>query len=81
MHAVVNGGPWNVDDHLLILKPWKENFSLYDENLFLVDFWVQIWGLPPDWYSERIGKKTSWDVEKCVCCSTETTMGYPEKIL
>lgn len=55
--AVVNGGPWNVEDHLLLLKPWKENFSLFDKNLFQVDFWIQIWGLPAERYSECVGKK------------------------
>lgn len=27
MMTIVIRGPWNVEDHLLILQPWQENFQ------------------------------------------------------
>lgn len=55
MMEIVAGEPWNIEDHLLILQLWQEPFQLISDDFYLVEFWVQIWGLPHEWYFERIG--------------------------
>lgn len=57
MMAIVSGDPSNVQDHLLILLSWKEQFNNFFDKFCLVEFWVQIWGLSAEWYSERVGRK------------------------
>lgn len=38
-------------DHLLVLVPWSEQ-PLDEFTVFAkIEFWVQIFGFPDDWYS------------------------------
>lgn len=57
MDYIVTNGPWNVENHMLILASWT-NQPLDEATSFsMIEFWVQITELPVGWYSSRIGKK------------------------
>lgn len=47
MDNTVANGPWNVEDHLLILPPWTEQPLDEAKTFAKVDFWIQITDLPP----------------------------------
>lgn len=57
MDFILSNGLWNVEDHLLLLTPWSESAMDGPLSFTTTDFWIQITGLPNDWYSTRIGKK------------------------
>lgn len=65
MISMVSGGPWNVEDHLLILQPWQEHIQHFSDDCFLVKFWVQIWVLSTELYSERMGRKLLGYLKNC----------------
>lgn len=47
---IITNGPWNVEDHMLILAPWSEH-PLNEATVFAkVDFWVWVMGFPFEWY-------------------------------
>ncbi|KAF7141710.1 hypothetical protein RHSIM_Rhsim06G0052000 [Rhododendron simsii] len=52
---VLNGGPWNFENHLLVVQPWEPGMKA-DQVLFSsVAFWVQLWGLPFEFVTPAIG--------------------------
>lgn len=36
--SIISGGPWNVEDYLLVLQPWQENLPQHSNHFFFVDF-------------------------------------------
>lgn len=40
MQNIVKGGSWNIEDHLLILKPWQDQVLNLDEEFHPVKFWI-----------------------------------------
>ncbi|KAF7116442.1 hypothetical protein RHSIM_Rhsim04G0089300 [Rhododendron simsii] len=53
---VLNGGPWNFENHLLVVQPWEPGMKA-DQVLFSsVAFWVQLWGLPFEFVTPAIGE-------------------------
>ena len=43
---IVNGGPWVIDNQMLVLKKWTKGIE-EDYNAFTVaPLWVQLWNLP-----------------------------------
>lgn len=81
MLAIVSGGPWNVEDHLLILQPWQEHFQNFYDEFYLVDFWVQIWGLPVEWVFGKGGMEITWISKELFGDAVEATMELQEKVL
>lgn len=53
-------GPWSVDDHLLLLTSWSDNFMGESMSFVKMNFWIQVTGLPMEWYSSRIGYPFTW---------------------
>ncbi|XP_058732616.1 uncharacterized protein LOC131604171 [Vicia villosa] len=56
MEAVINGGPWTYDSHLLILEKVQIGVQIENIPLFHVDFWVQVHNLPAGFMLEKVGK-------------------------
>lgn len=55
MNSVLLGGPWNFDNHLLLLKPWKEGMVAPEIQFDVVDFRIQLHGLPFEYVSTKVG--------------------------
>lgn len=60
---ILGNGLWNVEDHLLILNPWTENITSGGLSFTKTEFWVQVSGLPSEWYSSYL--KDCQMVELC----------------
>ncbi|XP_030924553.1 uncharacterized protein LOC115951510 [Quercus lobata] len=56
MRWVENNGPWNFENNLLLLKRWEQGMTAYNISFTHSPFWLQIWGLPFDMMSEKIGR-------------------------
>lgn len=73
---VLGHGPWNVEDRLLILMPWTEDFSgeacLFDKT----EFWIPISGLPGEWFS---GKKLFSYRKDCLVVELRSYWGSKDK--
>ncbi|KAH7838452.1 hypothetical protein Vadar_026558 [Vaccinium darrowii] len=55
-NKVINGGPWNFDNHLLVLRAWEPGLVSKGITFNSVECWVQIWGLPVGFISSIIGE-------------------------
>lgn len=54
---IVTGGPWVIDNQILVLKRWSEGIE-EDYSAFMVaPLWVQLWNVPIHWLSKEVGKK------------------------
>ncbi|XP_071924844.1 uncharacterized protein [Coffea arabica] len=54
---ILNGGPWILDNQILILRSWEQGIE-EDENAFrLAPLWVQVWNLPLHWIAKEVGRK------------------------
>lgn len=51
---VLEDGPWSFSSNLLIMKPWVPNTPPQCYNFSSCSFWVQVQGLPYEWYSEEL---------------------------
>lgn len=56
MRRVLAGGPWNFDDHILLLKQWKEGMMEGDITFESFDVWVQLHGLPFEYIGDEVGR-------------------------
>lgn len=57
MQRVLNGGPWILDNQLLVVRKWKEGIERDKEAFRSTFLWVQIWNLPIHWVSQATGFK------------------------
>lgn len=46
LRRVLAGGPWNFDDHIVLLKQWQEGMVESDVTFESFDVWIQQHGLP-----------------------------------
>ncbi|XP_027071971.1 uncharacterized protein [Coffea arabica] len=53
----LNGGPWLLDNELLVLNEWYERIEEDDKVFCLAPLWIQVWNLPVHWMSKEAGKK------------------------
>ncbi|XP_027158439.1 uncharacterized protein LOC113760064 [Coffea eugenioides] len=54
---ILHGGPWILDNQMLVLNNWYEGIE-DDERVFcLAPLWIQVWNLPVHWISKEAGKK------------------------
>ena len=56
MRWVEANGPWNFENNLLLLKSWERGMIANNISFTHSLFWLQIWGLPFDMMSEKIGR-------------------------
>lgn len=54
---VETNGPLNFENNLLLLKIWERGMTTNNINFTHSPFWVQIWGLPFDMMTKKIGKE------------------------
>lgn len=50
--TVLQGGPWSFADWMIVSKRWDATIT--EEDLKMVQFWVQIKGIPPQYLSRAI---------------------------
>ncbi|CAK8568524.1 unnamed protein product [Lathyrus sativus] len=55
MESVLNGGPWNFDNNLLIIEMVQLGVQIENIPLNHVEFWVQVHNLPAGLMLERVG--------------------------
>ncbi|KAK9987791.1 hypothetical protein SO802_028030 [Lithocarpus litseifolius] len=53
---VDTNGPWNFKNNLLLLKRWERGMTANNIKFSHSPFWVQIWGLPFDMMTEKLGR-------------------------
>ncbi|CAN1729935.1 hypothetical protein LINPERHAP1_LOCUS785, partial [Linum perenne] len=56
LRQVVDGGPWSFDNNLLTLHELKPGEDIHEVPLFYSTFWVHIYELTAEFYSEIVGK-------------------------
>ena len=56
MRWVETNGPWNFENNLLLLKRWEKGMTANNISFTHSPFWLQIWGLPFNMMSKRIGR-------------------------
>lgn len=79
LEFILANGPWNVDGQLLLLTPWIELFSGKGLTFAKTDFWVQVSGLPVEWYFSRIGRKLFSCLKDCSVVELLMSWGSKEK--
>ena len=63
---VMNNGPWNFDNHLLLLRRWEKGMMAFLVNVLHIPIWVQAWGLPFDLINEDAGQDIGNGIGKVV---------------
>lgn len=53
---VINGGPWNFDNQLLVTRLWEPGLASKGVTFHSIECWVQIWGLPVGFTTAVIGE-------------------------
>ena len=53
---VETNGPWNFENNLLLFKRWERGMTANNIKFSHSPFWVQIWGLPFDMMTEKLGR-------------------------
>ena len=54
---IIEGGPWVMDNQLLVLNRWKEGIEEDYRAFMTAPLWVQLWNLPVHWLSKEVGNK------------------------
>ncbi|MFQ6619409.1 hypothetical protein Gotur_000470 [Gossypium turneri] len=54
---VVKGAPWTFNNHLLVFHHLKQGEDPLEVDLLYTEFWVQIYNLPPGFFTESIAKQ------------------------
>ncbi|OMO68560.1 hypothetical protein CCACVL1_19902 [Corchorus capsularis] len=51
---VVQESPWLLDGGMLVVEPWRPNTALRDVEVRHTNMWVQLWGMPLEYFQEEI---------------------------
>ncbi|XP_027151948.1 uncharacterized protein LOC113752002 [Coffea eugenioides] len=54
---VLRGGPWIMDNQVLVIREWSAGFEKKIECFRFSPLWIQIWNLPTHWMSSAAGVK------------------------
>lgn len=54
---ILMGGPWIMDNQILVMKEWKAGCDKKDHNFQFAHLWVQVWNLPVHWLCKSVGFK------------------------
>ncbi|KAJ1378330.1 Zinc finger, CCHC-type [Sesbania bispinosa] len=54
LHHVLEGGPWMIAGHYIVIQRWQPKFSPYEDDLRRVAVWVRVPGLPIEYYDKRV---------------------------
>ncbi|XP_071906103.1 uncharacterized protein [Coffea arabica] len=54
---ILNGGPWVMDNQILVLNKWEASIEENSEAFKFAPLWVQVWNLPIHWISKDVGRK------------------------
>ena len=54
---IVGGGPWVMDNQILVIKHWFEGIEDDSSAFDLAPLWVQVWNLPVHWITKEAGWK------------------------
>ncbi|GMY13846.1 reverse transcriptase domain-containing protein [Fagus crenata] len=54
---VLDHGPWNFDNHFLLLRRWEVGMSNTNTNFSHATFWIQVWGIPFEMMTEEVDTK------------------------
>ena len=52
---VMNNGPWNFDNWILVLRRWERGMMARSVNFTGLPIWVQVWGLPFNLINDEAG--------------------------
>lgn len=67
MQDVLNRGPWNIDNCLLIIKAWHPGFNVDTEDFAHTHFWMNIVGLPREMYTTEVAMKIASNFTNVTC--------------
>ncbi|CAN1744281.1 hypothetical protein LINPERHAP1_LOCUS2067 [Linum perenne] len=56
LKLVMEGGPWSFDNNLLTMHELRPGDDIHNVPLMYATFWVQIYDLTADFYSETVGR-------------------------
>ncbi|OMO87035.1 hypothetical protein CCACVL1_09301 [Corchorus capsularis] len=52
--TAVQESPWLLDGGMLVVEPWRPNTALRDVEVRHTNMWVQLWGMPLEYFQEEI---------------------------
>lgn len=84
MERILNGGPWLIDNQILVLKEWIEGIEECKDAFNKGLLWIQVWNLPLHWMSKETGKKVGsvfGEVKKIIIPETRRKEGKHLKML
>ena len=78
---VETNGPWNFENNLLFLKRWERGMTANNISFTHSPFWIQIWGLPFDMMTEKIGKEIGSNLGIFMVVDTRSWMSDQAKFM
>ncbi|KAJ1381518.1 hypothetical protein SESBI_45068 [Sesbania bispinosa] len=54
LNKVLEGGPWVIMGHYLVIQRWKPEFRPYEDELQRVSVWICVPGLPIEYYDDHV---------------------------
>nr|POE76871.1 uncharacterized protein CFP56_58073 [Quercus suber] len=69
---VETNGPWNFENNLLLPKRWERGMTANNINFSHSPFWVQIWGLPFDMMTEKLGRHIGNNLSAFIIADTRS---------
>jgi len=79
MNKILEGGHWLFNGHLVNFKQWIPNTPLHCYDFSTCDFWIQVIGLPLEWYSERMLRKAVQHLGEIKEVKMDSKDGYTSK--
>nr|POE62224.1 uncharacterized protein CFP56_71170 [Quercus suber] len=63
---VFNNGPWSFDNYYLLLRLWEKGMNASTIKFTHCPLWVQVWGLPFEFFSEDVAMDIGKGIGKVV---------------
>ena len=64
---ILEHGAWSLDGALIVMDVWRPNTPLNSVNIYYIQVWVQLWGLPFKYQQPGIAQRiaqTIWTVSE-----------------